>query len=372
MLFSEIIGLQDTKNALTNAVKNNHVAHAQLFLGNEGSANLAFALAYATYLHCEQPQAEDACGKCPSCLKMNKLIHPDLHFIFPTASTTKIAKPRSNDLLKEWREFALKTPYNNLTDWLGHIGADNKLPNISAEEARGVVSTLSLKSFESEYKILLMWLPEYLNIAAANALLKILEEPPQKTIFLLVAQQIDQLLITILSRLQMVKICDFNNLEVVEFLQEKHQIEPEKAQQIAHLANGNLRKALLLNDEIQDDNHLLFRDWMRLCYKKDYVLLIAQMEEFAKYSKEAQRNLLAYGLNMCREALVYQYAQEELIQTNNAGSEFVKGFANVIHYENAPFLYELLNNSLFHLERNANAKITFLDTSLKIAEAMRQ
>ncbi len=372
MYFRDIFGLEETKRTLIKAVQNNHVAHAQLFSGGEGCANLALALAYSRYIHCENKGEYDACGKCSACSKMDKLVHPDLHFVFPTSSTPKLTKPLSQDLLKEWREFALGHTYSNVSEWLAFIGAESKLPSISAEESRKIVATLSLMAFESEYKILLIWLPEYMNITSANALLKILEEPPQKTLFFLVSQEPEKMLVTILSRLQTVQVRNFYEEEIEKYLQEKTQTEAAKAKQIAHLAAGNLHKALQLSEEIEDDNHILFRDWMRACFKKDYAELYQKTEEFAKMSKEAQRNMLQYGLSMCREALVWQIAGQELSRLAENEQQFVSGFAKTVGEHNIENFYKILNDTLLHLERNGNAKILFFDASLLLSQEIRR
>jgi len=372
MYFRDIFGLEEIKRTLIQAVQNNHVAHAQLFAGAEGSANLALALAYTRYIHCQNRGEYDACGKCSDCSKMDKLIHPDLHFVFPTNSTPKLTKPSSQDLLKEWREFCLKNPYSNVSEWLSFIGAESKLPAISAEESRKIVSTLSLVAFEGEYKILLIWLPEYMNITSANALLKILEEPPPKTLFLLVSQEPEKMLVTILSRLQTIKVRSFSELEVQNFLEENKQISTEKAVQIAHLAEGNLHKAMLLCEEVEDDNLILFRDWMRACYKQDYAELLQKTEEFAKMSKEAQKNLLQYGLSMCREALVWRLAGQELSRLAESEQQFVSGFAKTIGEHNVEKFYTILNDTILHIERNGNAKILFFDTSLLLSQEIKR
>ena len=372
MYFRDIFGLEEIKRTLIQAVQNNHVAHAQLFAGAEGSANLALALAYARYIHCENKGEYDACGRCAACSKMDKLVHPDLHFVFPANSTAKITKPSSQDLLKEWREFALQNVYGTITEWLAFIGAENKLPTISAEESRKIVSTLSLMAFESEYKILLIWLPEYMNITSANALLKILEEPPTKTLFFLVSQEPEKMLITIISRLQTLRVRSFSDVEIQSFLQEKKQISAEKATQVAHLAEGNLHRAVLLCEEVEDDNHILFRDWMRSCFKRDYAELYQKTEEFAKMSKEAQRNLLQYGLSMCREALIWQLAGQELSRLAEKEQEFVSGFSKTLGQHNVERFYQVLNDTILHLERNGNAKIVFFDTSLLLSQEIRK
>ncbi len=360
LLFQEIIGLYDVKQTLTQAVQNQHIAHALLFVGREGCANLPLALAFAQYLHCENRSTKDACGRCASCRKYEKLIHPDLHFVFPVAITKKVAsKPLSQDYLPEWRKTILKNPYFGLTDWLNFIEAENKQGNISVEESRQIIQTLALKTYEGEFKILLMWLPEMMNIQSANALLKILEEPPPKTIFLLVSNDSKSLLTTIISRVQMVQIPSFSDADIQTYLAHYQDLSPEKAHDLAYLADGNLSEAIRLSHDTVNDNHILFRDWMRSCYKKDVADLVNKTDEFAGLSKESQKNLLIYGLGVCRESLIMLANNEKLLRLSGAKLDFIRGFAKTMSFEKLEFVYQQLNEAIYHLERNANAKIVF-------------
>lgn len=371
MYFRDIWGLEEIKQTLIASVRQNHVAHAQLFVGAEGAAALPMALAYARYIFCENKNEYDSCGQCKACRKLDKLIHPDVHFIFPVSSTSAISKPLSQDLLKQWRAFVLQNPYGNVSQWLEFIGAESKMPSISAEESRNVLTTLSLKPFESKFKLMLIWMPELMHVVAANALLKILEEPPESTIFLLVSQEPEKLLITILSRLQTIRIRNFTDTELKDFLKAKMQLPSGQAEQIAYLAEGNLLKALELLETTEDDNHSLFRNWMRLCYTKDYAGLYKTMEEFAKMPKDAQKNLLQYGLSICREAFSYKFVEGKLNRLSEEKMAFVQGFAKTIHEENIDLFYKVLNDALFYLERNANPRIVFLETSLQISAFIR-
>jgi DNA polymerase-3 subunit delta' len=372
MLFQEIPGLDDIKKTLVQSVKQGHIHHAQLFLGNEGSGNLAMALAYATYVNCEDKQEHDSCGRCFSCIKFNKLIHPDFHHVLPVATTKKItSNPLSEHFLPEWRAFTKENPYGGLSDWLTFIGTENKQAQISAEESRQIIQKLSLKAFEAEYKVLLIWLPEMMNITSANAILKILEEPPVKTLFLLVSQNVDRMLTTILSRTQLVKIRLFSDNEVVQTLVEKMSLDPKRASQIAYLCEGSLNEAFRLSNEVKNDNHQLFRDWMRLCFRASLTELVEWSERFAKMGKDAQKNLLQYGLVMIREALVWGLGQPELVRLEGDERTFVEGFSKVMSPQKAEVLYSQLNDACFHLERNANAKIVFLDTSLSVAGVIK-
>ncbi|TAF66182.1 MAG: DNA polymerase III subunit delta [Cytophagales bacterium] len=367
MLFGEIKALQDSKTKLIKAIQTRHIAHAQLFWGIEGSAALPMAMAYATYLLCENKQPNDSCGKCPACLKSQKLIHPDWHFIFPTATTKKISsKPTSQDFMVEWRAFLQKNPYASLSHWLAHIEAEDKQGNISVEESRNILSKLSLKAFESPYKIMMIWLPELMNLNAANAILKILEEPTPQTVFLLVSHDKRKLLTTIISRLQAVRIPQFSDKELAEILVEKYQIEVEKAQSVAFLADGNLNEALHLLEEVSINHFDLFRNWMRSCFKKDYKNLLQHTEQFSALSKDAQKSFLLYGLHISRETILWVEGASPLVRLRGQELEFVKNFSSFFPLHTAQTFSEKLNEAYYHLERNANAKIVFLDTSLQL------
>lgn len=373
MLFASIPGLADVKNVLINAVKNNHVAHAQLFLGHLGSANLSMALAFATYLNCEDKQSEDACGKCASCTKMNKFIHPDLHFLFPT--TTKDSKDKDATKAKslaDWRLFLGEKVYGSANDWVAYLNADNKQLSINVEDARTLASGLSLKAYEGEYKVVILWLPEYMNAASANMLLKTLEEPPDKTVFLLITQDIEKILLTILSRTQLVYIPDFNETDIEQYVLNKYRFESKKASQLSFLANGSIYEVERLASEVEDDNQVIFRDWMRLCFKKDHKGLLDFSELFQKLGREAQKSLFSFGLNVIREAMVYSNSGTSFLRLRDEGLEFIKGFSKVINDDNVEKLIKELSEANYHIERNANPKILFLDISLRISGYFRK
>lgn len=373
MRFSAIPGLEDTKQSLISSVKSNHIAHAQLFAGQEGSANLSMALAFATYLNCLTPGENDACGTCVSCLKMNKFIHPDLHFVFPVSAVKKISGKDviSRSYLKEWRKFLQEKPFGSLGEWNSFFGGENKQVNISKEESRQIIKNLSLKSFEGKYKIMIIWLPEFMNAASANGILKILEEPPENTIFLLVSNDSERLITTIISRTQRFTIRAFTDDEVVDYLLKKHGTEEKAGRQIAQMVDGNLNLAERLLDEIEDDSHGMFRDWMRHCYTRDFTELVGWADRFQKLNKVSQQSLLQYGLNMLRETLVAHFTEGNLIRLRGEELDFIKNFSKVMQPDKLEKVVRKMNDSYYHLERNANAKILFLDLSLAIAGVIR-
>ncbi|MFP4089090.1 MAG: ATP-binding protein, partial [Cyclobacteriaceae bacterium] len=318
MQFSDITGLHSVKKSLIHAAQEGQIAHAQLFLGPEGSANLAMALAYTAYLNGDQPQPDGSLMPGPATEKLRKFIHPDVHFVFPVgAAKGKSGKDVVSDsFLKEWREFVGDQPYGNLADWSQGFGAENKQLNISKEESRNIIRKLSLKSFEGKYKVVILWMPELLHPSAANGILKVLEEPPDNTLFLLVAHDAEKLLPTILSRTQIVSIPAFSDQEIlghlakIEGIQDPQDRRMERLRQIANLADGNLRAALQLLSEVEEDNHQVFRDWMRLCYTQQYQKLLSLVDQIHKMGKEAQKGLMQYGLSMMRESLMMLAADE--------------------------------------------------------------
>jgi DNA polymerase III subunit delta' len=371
--FSQIIGHQEAKALLLKSVQQNHVAHAQLFLGQEGSANLALALAYATYINCEDKQPEDSCGTCGSCVKMNRLVHPDFNFVMPVTATKTVSKDAlSSKFMNEWRAFILASPYQGLNEWMQHIGAENKQGAISKDESRQLVKLVSLKAFEGNYKIVVVWLPELMHPSAANALLKLLEEPPAQTLFLLVAQAAEKLLATITSRTQIVQVRNFTEQEVVQYVQQQYNLATDRAAQVAQLAEGNLNAAAKLTTEISSDYFTFFTEWMRHCYGRKVSNLVEMSEEFQKLGRENQKNFLLYALNLLRKVMLYGVDASLVAFLPPAELDFVQKFSKVITSNNAGELAEELNQAHFHIERNANPKMVFVDSSLQIAGFLRK
>lgn len=385
MLFNEIIGQDETKQLLLRSVKTNHLAHALLFDGPSGSANLTLALALAQYVNCEERQsgaprsgvpADDACGRCASCVKIQKLIHPDLHMVFPVAN---LAKGKTSEAyLTDWRKFLIETPYRTLPDWLETVGADNKQGNISAEEARNILQKLSLKAYEGAYKIMLIWLPELMNVPSANALLKVLEEPPAQTLFLLVTNQPDKLLITILSRTQRIAVRAFTDEEVTTHLRQHLNLDETTARRMAYLADGNLAEALKLAKQNDNptrnsgpDNHTWFADWMRTCYRQDLITLVKQADQFDGFSKEKQKGLIEYSIRLYRDLFLWQQGASALLRLPDDELTFVKNFAKYLTIQHIEQIVADLNEAAYHLERNARAKMILLDMSLTFSRLIR-
>ena len=375
MLFNEIVGQDETKQLLLRSVQQNHLAHALLFDGPAGGANLALALALAQYVNCEDKQPADACGRCASCVKTRKLVHPDLHMVFPVANTAK--GKTSEAYMADWRAFLLDAPYRTLPHWLETVGADNKQGNISVEEARNILQKLSLKAYEGAYKIMLIWLPELMNIPAANALLKVLEEPPAQTLFLLVTCQPDKLLITILSRTQRIAVRAFTDEEVATHLRQHLNLDETTARRNAYLADGNLAEALMLSRQdtgtnTGTDHHTWFATWMRTCYRQDLTNLVKQADQFDGFSKEKQKALLEYSIRLYRDLFLWQQGAAALLRLPDTELDFVKNFAKILTVQHIERIVLDLNESLYHLERNARAKMIMLDMSLTFARLIRK
>ena len=369
MLFKDIPGLDTLKSTLIHSVEANHVAHAQLFHGGVGSANLALAWAYSTYINCEDKQPTDACGQCASCVKMAKMIHPDIHHIFPTPS----AKETILELLPTWRKFLIESPYRSLTDWLDFTGiTGNKQGIIPIKEGHNIIQKISLKAFEAEYKILIIWQPELMNIESANSLLKILEEPPAKTLFILVCNDTNRLLTTILSRTQRIVIPSFTDENIASYLVQKQHIGLERAKQIAYLSEGNLAKALSMTVEEDQDQHHWFAMWMREAYKPNLPALIKLADEYDTFSKEYQKGMMEYGLNVFRDLLLWKNGAEALVRLAGVELEFVQRFSQVVKIEAIEQITNELSKTYYYLERNGRAKILHLDLSLTIAKLFKK
>jgi DNA polymerase-3 subunit delta' len=375
MLFSAVPGLKALKKQLIKGVQANHIAHAQLFLGRPGTANLPLALAYANYLNCENRGEEDACGSCPSCLKNTKYIHPDFHFSFPVAANEDVKSDQakiSNNFLKYWRSFLIADPFQSVENWVDHIGVGNKQLNISRDESRQIIKNLSLKAFEGKYKIMLIWLPEFFHPSAANALLKIIEEPADKTVFLLVSNNHEKLLGTITSRTQSVFVPAYSDEEVKQYLVDKHDVALSKAVQLAHIAQGDLHKAIGLKDDLADDTQKEFESWMRECYTADYGQLVRRSEQFHKWSKINQQQWLIHAGDIIREALIAGIQSDELMRIPAAHKTFVQNFSKTVSIEKAAEMSALLSDSAYYLERNASPKMTFMNISIEFMKVFKK
>lgn len=374
MLFTDIIGQEHIKNHLKTSADNGRIPHAQLFIGNEGSGTLATAIAYAQYLLCATNSDAAACN-----LKCENLAHPDLHFAFPVATNDKVKKhPISNLFLDDWRRFVKEQPYGSLFNWFQHIGIENKQGQIGVDEAEQIVKSLQLKSFEGGYKVMLIWMAEKMNTAAANKLLKLIEEPPEKTIFLLVAEDQEQIINTILSRCQLLHFPVLSENDIANALMDRENSFPAEAAKIAHQAEGNFNKALhlLKNDSSDLIFETWFVEWIRTAFKAKgnaavVQKLIAWSDSIAKSGRETQKRFLHYCLQFFRQALLSNYNAKTLVflETQTQGFSLDK-FAPFVHSGNILEIEKEVSDALYHIERNGNAKVILLDLSMKLTRLL--
>lgn len=364
MQFKDIIGHQAIKAHLIHTVKENRISHAQRFLGPEGSGSLALAVAYGQYINCERRSESDSCGECTSCRKYQKLIHPDLHFSYPFFARGD--KDVSGFYLNEWRKAFLGNPYMGLDHWRRQLDAGNKQANINIAEAHDVIKKLSFKAFEAEYKVLIMWLPEYLN-TQGNALLKLIEEPPEKTLFLFVTENQDGILNTIISRTQLVKISKLPHKDVTQYLIQEKSMSAERANEVAFIADGNVQAAMGLIEEDANPYFDLLINWLRFIVTDSGLNIIRFCEEdFPKLGRENQKNFLLYTMNVLRQVLLTQEGLSQLVLLQGREQSLVQKFSENYRREQLGSAIELLEKTHYKVERNANPKILFLDLSLQL------
>lgn len=375
MQFKEIVGHQKIKEKLIHTIKENRVSHAQLFLGPEGSGSLALAIAYAQYLSCENKQENDSCGVCPSCLKFKKLVHPDLHFVYPVATSKTIKKdPVSDDYIALWRETIIENPYFNQNKWYEIMEIENKQGIISKNESYEILRKLNLKTFESEYKIMIIWLPEKMNAFSANKLLKFIEEPPEKTLFLLVSENSEQILPTILSRTQLIKIPKIDNDSMRTNLCDNFGLSPDEANDIVHLANGNYFEAQNLINNADEDNYNFeqFTTLMRLSFQRKIIEIVDWVDEVSRLGREKQKSFLVYAIRLVRENFMLNIQKKEIVYLTKKEYGFSEKFSQFINNDNVSQIYEAFNRAHADISMNAYNKIVFLDLSLKIIKLIKK
>lgn len=375
MLFNKIIGQKQVKGRLINTVKENRVSHAQLFVGATGTGKLAMAIAYAQYVNCKNRTDEDSCGVCPSCVKYEKLIHPDLHFIYPVASTKEVKKPRSIDFIESWRSLLFENNfYTNLGEWFESIGIENKQGIINVEDCNSIIKTLGYKSYEAEYKVMIIWMAEKLFHAAAPKILKILEEPPEKTLFILISENQDQIISTILSRTQLVKIPKIKSDDLLLALKSEPGAEKADLQRIVNFSEGNYKLALkqLQSTEFEKLNFSKFKEWMRYCYAADIPKISSFVGDFSKMGRERQKSFFLYALRMARSCMLINYGQNALLKLDEEESNWLsKGFAPFINAANINEFTKEFNDGHHAIERNANPSILLMDISLKATKLLK-
>lgn len=368
MFFKDVIGQEETKQRLIAGAKEGRIPHAQLICGPEGIGKLPLAIAYARYICCEDRNGDDACGKCPGCVKFNKLVHPDLHFVFPIIKKKAGKDTVCDDFISVWRNFVLQSPYFNLNHWLKEMGAENQQAQIFVKESDEILRKLSLKSSQGGYKIMIIWLPEKMNVECSNKLLKLLEEPPAMTLFLLVSEEPDALLQTIQSRTQRINVHGIDEKDISGVLQSKYGLQPQDADDIAHRSEGNFLKALE-TIHLSEENKLffdLFVNLMRLSYQRKIREMKQWSETVAAMGRERQKNFLAYCQRMIRENFVYNFHRKELVYMSAEEQNFSTRFAPFVNERNVMGIMEELSEAQKHIEQNVNAKMVFFDFSLKM------
>ncbi len=375
MQFSDILGQEHIKNHLQKSADNGRIPHAQLFVGKEGSGTLPMAIAYAQYLLCNSSENKENCN-----LKCDKLAHPDLHFAFPVTTNDKVKKHAiSNLFLTDWRDFISKKPYGNLFDWLQFIGVENKQGTIGVDEAEAIVKALQLKSYEGGFKVMLIWMAEKMNSAAANKLLKLIEEPPEKTVFILITENEEQIIGTIRSRCQALHFPVLSENDIVNGLITSEGILENEAKKIANQCDGNYNKAIrILNNNSSDAVfEEWFITWIRAAFRaKGNASVINELINWsttiAQTGRETQKRFLSYCLQFFRQALLLNYKATSLVFLETKQGFDLKKFAPFIHGNNIEQINEALNDAIYHIERNANAKIVLLDLSIKLTRLLHQ
>lgn len=371
MQFSQILGKLEVKKQLIQQVQKGRIPHAQLFLAREGYGGLALALAFASYLMCEQKREDDSCGQCGQCLKTNKFIHPDIHFSFPVVKfgEKKRELTTSDDFLPKWREILTQNPFMGLSEWMQIMDSDSR-PNINVKECNDIIHKLNMMSYESDYKILIMWLPEYLD-KEGNKLLKLIEEPTDNTFIILVAENQDLVLKTILSRCQLVKVPKFDNKEVSNYIEEKLELPISKAEQIANLADGNINLAIsIATDEAPDFSDLLI-SWLRIAYKSDPMEINKWIASIDGMSKNDQKNFLEYGLHFFNQFVFWMYTKSKEVSLTEKEIEIAINMTKIIDLNKAGAISKLIDEAIDNLQRNANLKILLFADTLAIGDIVR-
>jgi DNA polymerase-3 subunit delta' len=381
MLFSDVLGQKHIKNHLTTSVDNGRIAHAQLFVGPEGSGTLPMALAYAQYILCQNKNGENTGGSEACNLKFKSFSHPDLHFAFPVTTSDKVkSKPVSHYYLEEWRQLLEQQPYGNLFDWYKILGVDNKQGQIGVDEASEIVKSLALKSYEGGYKIMIIWMAEKMNSSCANKLLKLIEEPPEKTIFILIAENEELIINTIKSRCQILNFPPLPEEAITSGLIAQYHLEQDVAAKIAHQANGNYNKACDL--VYQDSEDIQFEKWFVVWVRSAFKAkgnkaaihdLISWSEEIARVGRETQKKFLSYCLNYFRQAMLLNYKADELVYIEPKTNNFdLLKFAPFVHEANIIDISTELESAIYHIERNGNSKIILTDLSIKLTRLLHR
>ena len=375
MLFKDIIGQSEIKTRLLRIVREQRVGHAMLFAGREGAGMLGLAIAFARYLNCKDPREDDSCLECSSCRKYGKLQHPDLHFVFPVAKKKDGEKdPVSDDFISLWRESVLSNHYMRLFQWLEYLGVENKQGFISKNESLQILKKLSFKSFEAEYKVMIIWMAEKMNLQAANKLLKILEEPPSGTLFLLITEDASQIIPTILSRTQQIRIPKIDQESMGKAIRENHGINDEiLAGNIVRLADGNyLRLIELLNESEEAGYHFnMFVKLMRLCFVPDFVGISSWIDDIAVQGREKQKQFFQYALRILRGNFILNIEAGDIDMLSKEERDFSDKFSKFVNAGNISAFCEEFSKASLHIEYNGYSRLVFFDLAVKTARLLK-
>ncbi len=373
MKFADIIGHDDIKRHLIATVEEDRISHAQMFLGREGYGTLPLALAYAQYINCSNRTATDSCGECPSCRKISQLAFPDLHFVFPVIPTKSPTKPISDSFFKQWTDFVKKNPYGSFNQWLDFIDAGNSQAIIRADESSEIIRKLTMKSFSAEYKIMVIWMPEKMNQDASNRLLKMIEEPYPKTLFLLVAESSENILPTIISRTQLVKVPRIADADLKQGIMHNLGASDNQASDLVRISEGNFNQAeeYFRSTELSQELDWFMRI-MRTCYSCRIQDIIVLADELSALGREKLKALFGYCNRMIRENLVLNRNMEQITHFTQAESDFAQRFSQFIHPQNSALIAREIDLATYHISRNAYAKIVLLDTLIKVARLLRK
>lgn len=366
MLFNEVLAQDDIKDSLLKSVEGGRLPHAMLFLGPTGYGTLSMAVALAQYLLCTNRHHSGPCGQCNHCHKAQQYIHPDIHFTYPTIGS----KTTSGDFLNEWRAFLKNGTYQDVQDWYRSFDEENKQGNITKAECDRILRLLGLKTYEGSHKILIIWMTELLG-EMGNRLLKILEEPPDNTVFILLAESQESILNTILSRCQIIAFKPVPDQILSEYLQKRCDLDHESATQISFLARGNVNSALMLMEHANQKIADQWLDWMRLTYKGSGLEFNQWVDQFAKLNRESQKAFMYYGIHFLREMLLFNLSPEREIQLLEKETQAMIKMSNLVNHLAIESMIKLIEENIFHLERNINSKILMLDSSIRIHYLLR-
>lgn len=386
MFFRDVVGQKELKRSLIQSINDEKFAHAQIFLGSFGHGGLNLAIAFYRYLVCTSRGEEDACGACPSCLKINNLSHPDFHFIFPHIGREKSREVPSSAVLNEWRgmvqnenNLKIQTGYFGKTHWEEHLASDKKQLSIPAIDALEIIKKTTYKPYEASHQAVFVWMPDKMNTSTANKVLKVLEEPPTNTIFLFVGESTEALLPTLLSRLQSVQVPPVNSDDLKLAIGRLFSIDSDSAKFIADKSQGDFLKAYEQASNTGNEFREAFIDWMRVCYKIDYLKIRDWVDYVSRMGRDEQVRFCNEALNIVRDCLIINYVGEEgLLSSKNNGTrsaeierKFLSNFSPFIHANNAQLIIEEISQLIYHIQRNVYGQVAFMDVSLKLCKLLK-